>query len=843
MAFDFCSPRRRHQESLRTFAPVSTCVATADISSLRPVSTLAAINIAWSEDAAPWKVQPAPLPEWLSKVITEPAAPSPPPSSSASSSAEPNDDRFARCLQSLLRIKTPDGKDGSKRLFTAACRCVEHALADSEAVACIRSYSSAKPFPRQYDDNAIVSRLRDAEKRAESGAALKKNKPTKNGDGDGERGPSQAQQLIELGEAAELWHTPAADGFATVTVGDHVEHYPVRSRHFRLWLDHQFFLSTGGAPNSEARSSALSVLEAKARFEGDEHAVFLRVAPHDGGIVIDMADAAWQAIEVTADGWQVIDNPPVRFRRAKAMLPMPMPAAGGSIGELRQFINVTDEHYPLVLASLVAYLRPVGPYPVLCLHGEQGSGKSTQAKMLRLLIDPNTAPIRSEPKEPRDLMIAANNGWLIALDNLSHVPSWLSDCLCRLSTGGGFSTRTLYENDEETIFDATRPVILTGIEELATRGDLIDRSLLVNLPVIPEHHRRPEAELWAEFNQALPRIFGALLDAVSGAIRNLPTTKLDRLPRMADFALWSTAAEPALGLSAGEFIAAYTGNRETANVSVLECSPVAKYIFDVAQGDGWSGTASELLAQFNEQAGFERTDGKPGKKPPEGWPKSPRSLSGTLKRLAPNLRQAGIEVEYDRVGRDRRRVISIRAAEKVAETSSAPSAPSADREITAETADATTDANSAPSPYRPQHRPHETAENTEEKRSCGRNGRCGRKIPHSVGCRTTKEGDPMNDPIDVLLATLTRQGVVLTADGDNLGIDAPDDVLTPELIERLKWHKFDILDRLRRTMPCHSMHFMPVNWRDESPRAGRIRTVCRVCGKFIGYRPIEPSNN
>ena len=101
----------------------------------------------------------------------------------------------------------------------------------------------------------------------------------------------------------------------------------------------------------------------------------------------------------------------------------------------------------------------------------------------------------------------------------------------------------------------------------------------------------------------------------------------------------------------------------------------------------------------------------------------------------------------------------------------------------------------------------------------------------------------MSDPVDVLLTTLTRHGVVLTADGENLDIDAPDGVLTPELIERLMLHKLDILDRLRRTMPCHNMHFMPVNWRDESPRAGRIRTVCRVCGKFIGYRPVGPSAN
>src|SRR5262249_19586522 len=152
----------------------------------------------------------------------------------------------------------------------------------------------------------------------------------------------------------------------------------------------------------------------------------------------------------------------------------------------RRFVNVSDKDWPLVAAWLVASLRPIGPYAILCLHGEHGSGKSTQISKLRELVDPNTAPIRGEPKNAHDLMIAANNGWLIALDNLSYVPPWLSDCLCRLSTGGGFSTRTLYENDEETIFEATRPISINGIEELATRGDLIDRSLFVSLPTIPD---------------------------------------------------------------------------------------------------------------------------------------------------------------------------------------------------------------------------------------------------------------------------------------------------------------------------------------------------------------------
>ena len=298
-----------------------------------------------------------------------------------------------------------------------------------------------------------------------------------------------------------------------------------------------------------------------------------------------------------------------------------------------------DEDWPLLVAWLLAAMRPTGPFPVLALYGEQGSAKSTTARLLRMLVDPNSAPLRCEPREPRDLMIAANNGWVVALDNLSRITPWLSDALCRLSTGGGFSTRSLYTDDDEVIFESQRPAIVTGIEELASRGDLLDRALIVYLPTISEDNRRPESQLWADFEQQRPQILGGLLDVVAAAIRNLPATKLDVLPRMADFALWATAAETALW-AAGTFAAAYAANRDDANCNALDGSPVAKVLTDWLK-DPFVGTASDLLAELDAAAN-EQT------KRLKSWPKTPQAMGGALSRLAPNLRQAGIAVNYDR---------------------------------------------------------------------------------------------------------------------------------------------------------------------------------------------------
>src|SRR6266436_5358975 len=155
-------------------------------------------------------------------------------------------------------------------------------------------------------------------------------------------------------------------------------------------------------------------------------------------------------------------------------------------------------------------------------------------------------PPRWLSPEGSDLFIAASNGHVLAFDNVSGLPAWISDTLCRLATGGGFAVRQLYTDQDEVLFDAARPVILNGIEEIVTRPDLADRAVFLTLQPIPEEHRRPEQELWAAFDAARPRVLGVLLDAVVVGLKRLPATRLEKLPRMADFALWATACETAL---------------------------------------------------------------------------------------------------------------------------------------------------------------------------------------------------------------------------------------------------------------------------------------------------------
>ncbi len=488
------------------------------------------------------------------------------------------------------------------------------------------------------------------------------------------RGPKQADVLIALAQDAELFHDPDGTCFADLYVDGHRETWPLRSNGFKRWLLRRYFERTQGAPNSEALQSALNVIGAKADYDGTERIVHVRVGGLDDRLYLDLGDRNWHAVEIDATGWRVIENPPVRFRRSAGIRPLPTPVSGGSIATLRSFLNVrSDADFVLVVAWALACLRYRGPYPLIVLSGEQGSAKSTFSRIVRSLVDPNTAPLRALPRNDHDLFIGAHNAHVLAFDNVSGLSAGISDTLCRLASGGGFAVRQLYTDQDEVLFDAARPVILNGIEDIVTRSDLADRALFLTLETIPEERRRLEAELMVAFEAERPRILGVLLDAVVEGLRRLPETQLPKPPRMADFALWATACETALW-SPGTFLSAYCGNRDEAVEGAIDADPIAVAVraFMMTRTE-WTGTASDLLGALAEAAGDRAAKSK-------SWPDSPRALAGRLRRAAPFLRKIGIEIGFDREGRARTRIITITTTQNHSAPENnvvRPSAPSA----------------------------------------------------------------------------------------------------------------------------------------------------------------------
>jgi hypothetical protein len=491
------------------------------------------------------------------------------------------------------------------------------------------------------------SRTVKAAPEAKPGAKPGRRRGRRSGTGDGGEDKTQAEILLGLVEDAYLFHNAMQQAFIVPRRDGHEEVFPVRSLSFRRLLMHLYWKATGRPPAADSVKAALDVLDAEAWAEGPLEEVSIRVGGTDEKIIVDLGDAKWRAVEITADGWSVVKDPSVRFWRPAGLRPLPVPRRGGSLDDLRPFVRCEDDEFQLLVGWLTMALRPAGPYPTLDLCGEQGSSKTTLSKMIRLLVDPCSPPTRSESKDVRDLMVAANNHWMLIYDNLSGLPPWMSDAFCRLCTGAGHATRMLYTDNDEMIFDVQRPVILNGIVDFITRGDLIDRSIFLHLFPISKSERKSEKALWKDFDARHAKILGALYDAVAAGLKALPTIEPVESPRMADFAAWGEALELGLDWEEGSFAAAYDANIRDANQAILEGSPVAMTLIRYLAGHPiygalqapWKGIASNLLRELGEAAGKEMVES-------DRWPKTGRGLSATLRRLATQLREAGVAIDF-----------------------------------------------------------------------------------------------------------------------------------------------------------------------------------------------------
>ena len=518
-------------------------------------------------------------------------------------------------------------------------------LVSTEAVLCFAAIRHAEPVHwehwrailEKYDKSQLVEFMLQ--------------EPARNEDPDWK---SKADRLIGLAldTGLELFHDPDQRGWASVSVGGHWENHPIRSRDFRLFLLRTYYVDTGESPGGQAIGAALELFEARALFDGKEFLVHLRVAEHGGKLYLDLCDRLWRAVEIDPQGWRIVDRPVAKFRRTRGSQPLPEPERGGSLEELRPFFSVDHHSWTLIRAFLVAALRPGLPCPILVAKGEQGAGKSTGCRVISSLIDPRTAALRGVPREVRDLTAAARNSWLVCFDNLSRLPEELADAACRLVTGGGFGGRELYSDHNEATFDATRPLVFNAIPDIGTaRPDFLDRVLIVDFPGMKPEARLDEARFWSEFSERRPRIMGALLDAMVAGLRNLPQVKLERPPRLADFALWVSACEQALGMKPGEAMAACQANCAEARDLALEASPLYEPLAELAR-DGFTGTVAELHVRLHSMVSEARRRSL-------RWPKAPNVLGNALRRMAANLRAAGIELQFSRNDERGRRMVSV----------------------------------------------------------------------------------------------------------------------------------------------------------------------------------------
>lgn len=400
-------------------------------------------------------------------------------------------------------------------------------------------------------------------------------------------------------------------------------------------LARDYFRAKGRVAPQQALSDARATLEGFA-LEQEPTTLYQRVARHEGALWIDLGCAKGRVVKIEPGGWTVVDKAPVLFKRTPLTGALPTPDAAGVLSELWSWVHASSEDRPLLAAYLVGSLIPDIAHPVLGLFGEQGSGKTTALKAVVLTVDPGPVPYRKPPRDADSWVTAASGSWVVALDNVSHVPDWLSDTLCRAVTGEGDVRRRLYSDSELATFAFRRVIALTGIDLGSLNGDLADRLLPVHLDVISESERREETSMWGEaWTEAHPRIFGAVLNLAADVLSILRTTQLARMPRMADFARVLHAVDQLLG-TAG--LDRYLGAQGRLAIDTLSGDDFITAVTE-AITERFEGTAAELLTKVTPKDDSWRR--------PRGWPVNARLVTQRLRRQAPVLRKLGWGVSDD----------------------------------------------------------------------------------------------------------------------------------------------------------------------------------------------------
>ena len=492
--------------------------------------------------------------------------------------------------------------------------------------------------------------------------------------------------LIELARAeSKFFRTDEGRSYADLPIDGFRQTLAIDSAQYRRWLVSKFYAKKKKAPSRSALRDCIATLEAEAHHgeESERHEVYLRVARAADRIFLDLGDANWNVIQITPSGWGVLPNPPVRFRRTPSMTALPIPQPGGWIELLRPFVNLTDANFILFVTGLVDALIEGHPHPVFVFIGEEGASKTTLAKIARSLIDPNKVKPKGIPTSSRDLFVDSENSYGLTYDNVSILNRSISDALCMISTGSGFSTRKLYTDSEMTLLGGQpRPVWLTALKNVITRPDLADRAILLDLQFIAPDRRKTESELDLEFAQKRPLILGALLDLVSHTLKHLPQVRSQVLPRMADFARVATPCETGFAQS-GSFAAAYLASVQEATHVVIEeqLSGVTLGVlaFMEARQRPWEGTVTELLATLTADDRTEQCVTKAN-----AWPKNHRTFGTALTEGASSLRKMGVIVAKSRRGHNWARIIRLELRQP-ADKPTTPTSRQANPEINTQT--------------------------------------------------------------------------------------------------------------------------------------------------------------
>jgi Bifunctional DNA primase/polymerase, N-terminal len=419
------------------------------------------------------------------------------------------------------------------------------------------------------------------------------------------------------------------------------EPLPLTSRCYS-WLRRLMWEEEGRSVSGEYLKMAAGTLAAQAEFVGASRELYTRAAWQEGVLYYELRPG--KVVRVGPGGWTFEAKPPVLFRRYVNLKALPDPQAGGSLDVLDGLVNLKSERdRRLFKAYLVTLpLEHVGR-PIFNASGAMGSGKTTIQRLIKRLLDP-TAP-ETVRFDPRDFLQKAMHAYIVMLDNQNAIPEWAADTLCRLVTGEADSKRRLYTDDEDFIIELRRAALLNGINVPTERGDVLDRSLVVELERIPDGDRKTEDEIWELFAREHSRLLGALFDTLSKAIALKASVKLSRRPRLADWGEYAASVYEVMGWGAGTLLRDWDEVVRVQNQATLDGSPVAQAIIKFMEDkEEYTATSSELHSKLKVVAVQLGVDVDRDK----AWPKSARWLWRRIKEVLSLLVAAGIEASRGR---------------------------------------------------------------------------------------------------------------------------------------------------------------------------------------------------
>src|SRR5215469_3320010 len=456
--------------------------------------------------------------------------------------------------------------------------------------------------------------------------------------------PKQAERVVEISEklCKELFHDQYQTPYAAVISGDHIESLPIGSKRFKNYICGAYYEQFGSVPNSESITGAINVLKYKAVFKGHMITLHLRVASSDGNdFLYDLTDAGWNVIRVTPQRWN-IEKSPIIFRRYSSQLGQVLPSRKYEDDIFDQFmklLNIEDNDSKLLLKCyIIALLVPRIQKAILMLHGEQGSAKTTLQELIKTLVDPSNILTLAFPRDINEFIQGLAHNYVVYFDNISNIREWISDILCRAVTGSGFSKRMLYSDDDDIIYNFKRCIGFNGINLAATKADLLDRGLIIQLSKISKDKRRENEEIWAEFEIIRPKLLGYIFDILVKVLASISSVKLSELPRMADFAKVCETISRCMGNEPDVFIKAYERNIQLQTEQVLESNiiaPVILKLMDTRQE--WIGSATALLSNMETLAATMKVNTKS-----TAWPKGPNVLIRRLNEVKATLEDFGI---------------------------------------------------------------------------------------------------------------------------------------------------------------------------------------------------------